>query len=156
MLNKSKKPVVVAGNGCLDSSPELREFIKRANIPITTTIHGMGVYDERDSLSLHMLGMHGSVYANYAVQNADMIIGIGCRFDVRITGTIKGYGLKAFQAADKGTGGIVHIDNNATQIKKVKKMINPSLSILYDTKWSGICAGATSRKINVPIIFREL
>ena len=150
LLNKSKKPVVVAGNGCLDSSPELREFIKKANIPITTTIHGMGVYDERDFLSLHMLGMHGSVYANYAVQNADMIIGIGCRFDDRITGTIKGYGLKAFQAADKGTGGIVHIDNNATQIKKVKKMINPSLSILYDTK-EFLADVLTDNKINTEI-----
>ena len=150
LLNKSKKPVVIAGNGCLDSSHELREFIKKANIPITTTIHGMGVYDERDSLSLHMLGMHGSVYANYAVMNADMIIGIGCRFDDRITGNIKGYGVKAFQAADKGIGGVIHIDNNAVQIKKVKKIVNPSLSILYDTK-EFLTDVLTDNKINTEI-----
>ena len=90
----------------------------------------MGVYDERDELSLHMLGMHGSVYANYAVQNADLIIGLGCRFDDRITGNVKGYAIKAFQAAEKGKGGVIHIDNSINQINKVKNVISTGSKIL--------------------------
>ena len=129
LLNKSKRPVIIAGNGTLNCSKELRKFVNKNKIPITTTIHGMGVYDEREDMSLHMLGMHGSVYANYAVQNADLIIGLGCRFDDRITGNLKGYAINAFKH-----GGVIHIDNNINQIDKVKNIVNPNLSIKYDSK----------------------
>tara|TARA_B100001248_G_C27389834_1_gene461733 strand:+ start:224 stop:2029 length:1806 start_codon:yes stop_codon:yes gene_type:complete len=129
LINTAKRPVVIAGNGCLDSYNELRKFIDKSNIPITTTLHGMGIYDERNPLSLHMLGMHGSAYANHAVQNADLILGIGCRFDDRITGNLQGYALHAFK-----NGGVIHVDNNLNQINKIKDIIKPNISIHADTK----------------------
>jgi acetolactate synthase-1/2/3 large subunit len=129
LIEKSKKPVIIAGNGCLDSYQELRKFVDKTNIPITTTLHAMGTYDERKKLSLHMLGMHGSAYANYAVQNADLILGIGCRFDDRITGNLNGYAPYAYT-----NGGVIHVDNNMNQINKVKDIIKPSISIHAETK----------------------
>ena len=57
-------------------------------MPVTTTVHGMGIFDEREALSMHMLGMHGAAYANFAVQNADVIVAIGSRFDDRTTGLV--------------------------------------------------------------------
>ena len=129
LIEKSKKPIIIAGNGCLDSYQELRKFVDKTNIPITTTLHAMGTYDERKKLSLHMLGMHGSAYANYAVQNADLILGIGCRFDDRITGNLNGYAPNAFI-----NGGVIHVDNNMNQINKVKDIIKPSISIHAETR----------------------
>ena len=81
----------MVGQGCNDYSEELRTFAKSANIPVTTTIHGMGVFDETDDLSLQFLGMHGNVAANYAIQNSDLIIALGTRFDDRITGNVSKY-----------------------------------------------------------------
>lgn len=60
----------------------------KAQIPVTTTLQGMGAFDELDPLSLHMLGMHGSAYANLAMQSADVIIAVGARFDDRVTGNL--------------------------------------------------------------------
>lgn len=134
LLKKSKRPVIIAGNGCIDAQNELREFVNKVKIPVTTTLHGMGVYDERDELSLHMVGMHGSIYANYAVQNSDLVIGLGCRYDDRITGNLGGYARNAFSAHEKKQGGVVHINNCPVQQKKVQKIVKPTTSILYDAK----------------------
>ena len=134
LINVAHKPVIIAGNGCLDSYSELREFINKTKIPITSTLHAMGVYDERKPESLHMLGMHGSVYANYAVQNSDLVIAIGSRLDDRITGNVDGHVSKAHEAFKQKKGGLVHIDNCQNQIKKVKKIVNTDISIYGDTK----------------------
>jgi acetolactate synthase I/II/III large subunit len=134
MVNKAQKPVIIAGHGCLDSYQELREFINKTKIPITTTLHAMGVIDEKSEHSLHMLGMHGSVYANYAVQNADLIIALGCRLDDRITGNLKGHAPEAHKAFKEKRGGLVHIDNSINQLNKVKKIVKPDMSICSDTK----------------------
>ena len=69
LINHSKRPVILAGQGCNDYSNELRKFAIDGNIPVTTTIHAMGVFDETHPLSLEFLGMHGNVAANYAIQN---------------------------------------------------------------------------------------
>ena len=90
---------------------ELRELVNKSNIPITTTLHGLGVFPEDNDLSLKMCGMHGSVYANNALQNADCIIAIGSRFDDRTTGNLKYYAPKAKD--------ILHIDIESKQIGKV-------------------------------------
>lgn len=91
LINISQKPVIYAGQGVIDK-PEgpvlLKELSDRAQIPVTTTLHGLGGFDELDPKSLHMLGMHGSAYANMAMQNADLIIALGARFDDRVTGNI--------------------------------------------------------------------
>lgn len=91
LINNAKRPVIYCGNGVL-SSPEGPKLLKQisdiGNIPVTTTMQGLGAYDERDSKSLHMLGMHGSAYANFAMQEADVLIALGARFDDRITGKV--------------------------------------------------------------------
>lgn len=121
LLSKAKKPIIYAGQGVNNYSENLTKFVKKFNIPITTTLHALGSFDEREHLSLHMLGMHGSVYANYAMQNSDFIIAIGSRFDDRTTGNIDLYAPEARKADREGTGGIIHIDNDKKQIGKVIK-----------------------------------
>lgn len=91
LINISRKPILYCGQGVI-SSPEgprlLRELADKASIPVTTTLQGLGGFDELDEKSLHMLGMHGSPYANMAMQEADLIIALGARFDDRVTGNI--------------------------------------------------------------------
>jgi len=91
LINQAQRPIIYAGHGVL-SSPEgpklLRQLAEVGNIPVTTTLHGLGAFDERDERSLHMLGMHGSAYANLAMQEADVIIALGARFDDRTTGKV--------------------------------------------------------------------
>lgn len=92
LLNKAKKPILYVGQGILSSEegPQLlRKLAIQGNIPVTTTLQGMGAFDELNDLSLHMLGMHGSAYANLAMQSADLIIALGARFDDRVTGNLK-------------------------------------------------------------------
>lgn len=91
LINQAKKPIIYAGNGVLSSplGPELlAQLAKDGNIPVTTTLQGLGAFDEMDEKSLHMLGMHGSAYANFAMQEADVIIALGARFDDRVTGKV--------------------------------------------------------------------
>lgn len=124
LLNFVKRPIIIAGQGCNNEYIELRKFAKKFNIPVTTTLHSMGVYNEEDELSLEMLGMHGNPVANYAVQNADLIIAIGTRFDDRTTGNIKEYGKKAIKSGIWGAGGIIHVDSSIRQINKVIDLFN--------------------------------
>ena len=124
LLNKSKKPIIIAGQGCNNGYKGLREFAIKHNIPVTTTIHGVGSFDENHKLSLEMLGMHGNPVANYGVQEADMIIAIGTRFDDRITGNLKEFGLNAIDAGSNSRGGIYHIDSSLNQINKVRKLFS--------------------------------
>eukprot|EP01065_Artemidia_motanka_P044583 TRINITY_DN636_c8_g1_i1.p1 TRINITY_DN636_c8_g1~~TRINITY_DN636_c8_g1_i1.p1 ORF type:complete len:679 (+),score=192.91 TRINITY_DN636_c8_g1_i1:78-2114(+) len=121
MINKAKKPVIVAGQGALDSCETLRELAISASIPVATTLHGMGAFDEAHELSLQMLGMHGAAYANFAVQEADVIIGIGYRFDDRTTGRMDQYAPEARLAERNGRGGIIHFEIEKKQIGKVAK-----------------------------------
>ena len=91
LIANAKRPIIYAGQGML-STPEgpklLAQLAELGNIPVTTTLQGMGAFDELDKRSLHMLGMHGSAYANLAIQTADVIIALGARFDDRVTGKI--------------------------------------------------------------------
>lgn len=119
LISKSKRPIIIAGQGCNNSSKILGDFVKKTNIPITTTIHAMGCYDETDYLSLEFLGMHGNVSANYAVQQADLIIGIGTRFDDRITGKVSEFAPEAYKAYEENRGGIVHVNINNKEINYV-------------------------------------
>ena len=118
-INQAKKPVIIAGQGCNGYPALLRLFALRANIPVTTTIHAMGVYDETLLSSLEFLGMHGNVAANYAVQNADLIIALGTRFDDRTTGEISTYAPEALQAYKEGRGGIIHVNINEHEMLNV-------------------------------------
>lgn len=122
MINKAKRPVIYAGQGIL-ATPEgpqiLREFANIAQIPVTTTLQGLGAFPETSHLSLHMLGMHGSAYANLSMQNADVIIALGARFDDRVTGFVKKFAPTARAAGQSGTGGIIHFEILPKNINKV-------------------------------------
>lgn len=122
LLNGAKKPIIYAGQGVI-SLPEgpklLKELADKSSIPVTTTLLGLGGFDELDEKSLHMLGMHGSAYANLAMQEADLIIALGARFDDRVTGNVRKFAPQAKAAAAEGRGGIVHFEVMPKNINKV-------------------------------------
>ena len=122
LINNAKKPIIYSGQGMLEK-PEGPVFLKRlvdiAQIPVTTTLHGLGGFDELDPRSLHMLGMHGSAFANLAMQEADVIIALGARFDDRVTGNLAKFAPGAKAAAAEDRGGIVHFEISPKNINKV-------------------------------------
>ena len=111
MLLDAKKPVIYVGGGVIlgNASESLVALARKLSIPVTTTLMGLGSFPEDDPLSLGLLGMHGSYYANMAVSNTDLLIAVGARFDDRVTGRIA-----AFAPIAK----IIHIDVDPTSIKK--------------------------------------
>lgn len=122
LVNIAKKPVIYAGNGtiCSEGGPAMLKLLaEKASIPVTTTLQGMGAFDELDEKSLHMLGMHGSAYANMSIQEADLIIALGGRFDDRVTLSIPGFAPGAKAAAAEGRGGIVQFEIMPKNINKV-------------------------------------
>ncbi|QIW95053.1 hypothetical protein AMS68_000571 [Peltaster fructicola] len=122
LINIAKKPVIYAGQGVMghpDGPAMLKELSDKAQIPVTTTLQGLGGFDELDSKSLHMLGMHGSAFANMAMQEADLVIALGARFDDRITGHVPRFAPAAKKAAEEGRGGIIHFDILPKNINKV-------------------------------------
>jgi len=131
LINKSKRPIFYVGQGASHCPEILAKVAKKANVPVTTTCHGMGIFDERESLSMHMLGMHGAAYANFAIQNSDCIVAIGSRFDDRTTGIVTKYAPQARAAEKEGTGGIVHINIDKTTFGKV---VQPTVPVWADTE----------------------
>jgi len=114
----ARRPVIIAGQGCNDSAAELKEFAEKLQIPVTTTLHAVGCFDERHPLALNMVGMHGHPTPNFMVQEADLIICIGSRFDDRITGRMSDFVPGARKAAELGAGGIIHVDVRITEKAK--------------------------------------
>jgi len=110
-INKSNQPVLYVGGGVISANAgeELRALAEKAHIPVTMTLLGLGSFDQRKAESLDMLGMHGSAYANYAVQQCDLLIAVGARFDDRVTGKIATFAPNAK---------IVHIDIDPASISK--------------------------------------
>ncbi len=117
-INKAKKPVFYVGGGIIagNASKELTELARKANVPVTTTLMGLGGFPETDPLSLRMLGMHGSVEANNAVSECDLLVSIGARFDDRVTGKVSEFAAKAIKA---------HIDIDPSAIDKSVKIDIP-------------------------------
>ncbi len=111
MIGESHKPTIIAGRGVVISEAysELKEFAEKAQIPVVTTLLGLGSFPENHILNFGWLGMHGMVHANMAVQNADIIIAIGMRFDDRATANTSNFAPNAR---------IVHIDIDPTEIGK--------------------------------------
>ncbi|GKC53359.1 acetolactate synthase [Tanacetum coccineum] len=81
--------------GCLDASEELRHFVELTGIPVTNTLMGLGSFPALDDLSLRMLGMHRTVYANYAVDKSDLLLAFGVRFDDHLTGKLEAFASRA-------------------------------------------------------------
>jgi acetolactate synthase-1/2/3 large subunit len=112
-LRASKKPFIYAGGGVTHAgaAAELKEFAELTGIPVGLTLHGIGNFPADHYLCLQMLGMHGTVYSNYAVNKADLLLAFGVRFDDRVTGKLSEFAKH---------GKIVHIDIDASEIHKNK------------------------------------
>jgi acetolactate synthase-1/2/3 large subunit len=115
LLARAKRPLLYAGGGVnnANAAGELRAFARHFKIPVVTTLLGIGSFDTTDDLALHMLGMHGTAYANYAVEDCDFLFAIGSRFDDRVAGKVKEFAPGAT---------IAHLDIDASEIGKVKNV----------------------------------
>ncbi|MGH8456237.1 MAG: biosynthetic-type acetolactate synthase large subunit [Stenotrophobium sp.] len=116
MLAQSKRPLIYAGGGVIngDAAGALREFAHAFGIPAVTTLMGIGAYDTTEPLSLQMLGMHGTAYANYATDDCDFLIAVGARFDDRVAGVPAKFA--------PGAKWIAHLDVDQAEINKVKRV----------------------------------
>lgn len=112
-IKRSKRPIFYVGGGAInsDASAELQKFAKRTKIPVTMTLMGLGSFPGRDPQSLHMLGMHGTAYSNFAINSADLLLAFGVRFDDRVTGKVSEFATH---------GKVVHVDNDPSEIHKNK------------------------------------
>jgi len=137
----ARKPLIYAGGGVIssDSSKELTEFAHKMQIPVTTTLMGMGGFPGTDPLNLGMLGMHGTYRANMAVTNADLLLAIGARFDDRVTGDISKFAPLAK---------IVHIDIDPTSISKNVRVDIPIVGDVKDTLKKLQSMIGSTKKIN--------
>lgn len=111
MLKKAKRPLLYVGGGVIMSggTRELYLLAKENNLPVTMTLQGLGAYPGTDELSLGMLGMHGTYWANQAVNSCDLLIALGARFDDRVTGKVETFSLKSYK---------IHVDVDPTAIDK--------------------------------------
>ncbi|MFH1070379.1 MAG: biosynthetic-type acetolactate synthase large subunit [Candidatus Glassbacteria bacterium] len=118
VMSQARRPVFYVGGGCIssDAGPVLTEMARKTGIPVTTTLLGLGAFPETDPLSLGMLGMHGTWFANMAVNECDLLIAVGSRFDDRVTGKVDAFAPKARH---------VHIDVDPASISKNIKVDYP-------------------------------
>jgi len=112
-IRASRRPILYVGGGVIssDAAEELREFVNKTGIPVAMTLQGLGALPNDHYLSLGMLGMHGTVYSNFAVNEADLLLAFGVRFDDRVTGKLSEFAKH---------GRIVHVDIDASEINKNK------------------------------------
>jgi acetolactate synthase I/II/III large subunit len=120
LIRQSRKPMIYAGGGIIASgaSAALRQFAERTGIPVALTVHGLGGFPSQSPLCVQMLGMHGTVYANYAINEADLLLALGVRFDDRVTGKVSEFAKH---------GKIVHIDIDPSEINKIKAATVPAV-----------------------------
>lgn len=118
MLAEAKRPVIYAGGGIVaaNCAESLVRFAEKFGIPVTTTLMGHGVFPPQHSLALHTLGMHGSKYANVAINEADLVLALGVRFDDRVTGDVRSF---------IEHGKIIHIDVDRNELNKNKTVTLP-------------------------------
>jgi len=120
-IKRAKQPLIYAGGGIIaaNASDDLAEFAAKSGIPVAMTVMGLGCFPNRHPQSLDMLGMHGSVYANWAVRDCDLLIALGVRFDDRVTGKVDEWAKHAK---------IIHIDIDPSEINKNKEAHIPIVS----------------------------
>ncbi len=125
MLLAARKPVVYVGGGVIlgNAAEELNKLAATLDAPVTTTLMGLGAFPEDNPLSLGLLGMHGTYYANMAVTNCDLLVAVGARFDDRVTGKIA-----AFAPHAK----IIHVDVDPTSIRKNVRVDLPIVGEVKD------------------------
>jgi acetolactate synthase-1/2/3 large subunit len=137
LIAESRRPVIYAGGGVVlsDAALELLELVKKTGIPVTTTLTGLGGFPGDHPLALDMLGMHGSVYANLAVSEADLLLAFGVRFDDRVTGKVSEFAKH---------GKIVHVDIDASEINKIR---STDLASVSDVKYA---LGELNKRVKRP------
>ena len=115
-LGQAERPLLYVGGGVVNgaAAAELRRFAEAFGIPVVTTLMGIGAMDTTSPLSLHMLGMHGAAFANYAVEDCDALIAVGARFDDRVAGVPAKFA--------RGARFIAHLDIDPSEINKVKRV----------------------------------
>jgi acetolactate synthase-1/2/3 large subunit len=115
IINSARRPVILAGRGVLLSAAmqELRQFAEKTNTPVAETLLGIGSLPASHPLNLGMMGMHGEAWVNHAIQEADLLLSFGMRFDDRVTGNLKSYGTRASK---------IHIDIDPSEINKNVKV----------------------------------
>ncbi len=113
MISESKKPIFYAGGGIIqaNATEEFTKFARKTGIPVATTVMGIGCFPGDDDQSLHMLGMHGTVYSNYAINDADLLLAFGVRFDDRVTGKLSEFAKH---------GKVIHVDIDPSELHKNK------------------------------------
>tara|TARA_B110000261_G_scaffold25549_1_gene27839 strand:+ start:32881 stop:34605 length:1725 start_codon:yes stop_codon:yes gene_type:complete len=126
LIKQSNQPLLYIGGGAIisDAYKEIAELVDLLKIPVATTLMGKGIIDEEDSLCLGMLGMHGTVYANYAVSECDLLIALGARFDDRVTGKLDEFACHAQ---------VIHIDIDPAEVGKNRM---PQVGIVGDVRES--------------------
>jgi acetolactate synthase I/II/III large subunit len=124
LIRQARRPLLYAGGGAISAGAhaEIRELAERFQIPVTTTLMGLGSFDEHHPLAVGMLGMHGTAYANFAVSECDLLIAVGARFDDRVTGK-----LDEFAARAK----VIHIDIDPAEVGKNRA---PEVPIVGDVR----------------------
>jgi acetolactate synthase-1/2/3 large subunit len=123
-INKSERPLLYVGGGVIlaNASQELRDVMEKGNLPATTTLLGLGAVDEQHPLAMRMLGMHGSAAANYAVQECDLLVAVGARFDDRVTGNLETFAPHARK---------IHMDVDPSSIAKT---VDVDIPVVGDAK----------------------
>jgi acetolactate synthase-1/2/3 large subunit len=124
LIRKAERPLLYVGGGAIaaNAHAEIKELAERFSLPVTTTLMGIGAFDEHHPLSVGMLGMHGTAYANFSVTECDLLIAVGARFDDRVTGK-----LDEFAARAK----VIHIDIDPAEVAKVRM---PDVPIVGDVR----------------------
>ncbi len=124
LIRQSERPLLYVGGGAIAAGAhaEVKELAERFQLPVTTTLMGIGAFDEHHPLAVGMLGMHGTAYANFAVTECDLLIAVGARFDDRVTGK-----LSEFAARAK----VIHIDIDPAEVAKVR---TPDVPIVGDVR----------------------
>ena len=115
LIKKAKRPVILAGHGILESGAreQVIEFAERRQVPVASTLLGLGAFPTYHPLSLGMMGMHGESWVNHAIQEADLLLAFGMRFDDRVTGNLAQYAPNAKK---------IHIDIDPSEVNKNVKV----------------------------------
>ena len=124
LIREAHKPLLYVGGGSVaaNAHSEVAQLAERFSLPVTTTLMGLGAFDEHHPLSVGMLGMHGTAYANFGVTQCDLLIAVGARFDDRVTGRLSGFAPDAK---------IIHVDIDPAEIAKIRR---PDVAIVGDVK----------------------
>ncbi len=124
LIREAQRPLMYVGGGAIsaDAHGEILELAEHFKVPVTTTLMGKGAFDEHHPLSVGMLGMHGTAYANFAVSNCDLLIAVGTRFDDRVTGKLDEFACRAK---------VIHIDIDPAEVGKNRK---PDVPIVGDVR----------------------